>query len=71
MAEIRYETIIYWDAEDQVFVVEVPELAGCKAHGTTKQQALAHAEEAAQLWIASAHEDGTPIPKPKGRLLFA
>lgn len=71
MNEIRYETIIYWDADDQIFVVEVPELAGCKAHGATKQEALANAEQAAQLWLETAREDGVPIPEPKGRLLFA
>lgn len=26
---IRYEIIIYWSQEDQAFIAEVPELAGC------------------------------------------
>ncbi len=71
MDEIRYETIIYWDAADAIFVVEVPELPGCKAHGATKQEALAGAEDAARLWLETAREDGTPVPEPKGRLIFA
>jgi len=29
----RYEIIIYWSAEDDAFVAEVPELPGCMAHG--------------------------------------
>jgi predicted RNase H-like HicB family nuclease len=29
----RYEIMIYWNGEDQVFVAEVPELPGCMAHG--------------------------------------
>lgn len=68
----KYETIIYWSREDQVFVAEVPELPGCMAHGSTKQEALANADEAIQLWIDTAQEFGDPIPEPKEqRLIFA
>ena len=42
----KYEIIIYWSNEDQVFVAEVPELPGCMAHGITQQAALAQANEA-------------------------
>jgi predicted RNase H-like HicB family nuclease len=28
---IRYEIIIFWSSEDQVFIAEVPELPGCMA----------------------------------------
>lgn len=71
MNESLYETIIYWDAKDRIFVVEIPELPGCTAHGATKQEALQNAEEAAQLWVATAREDGIEIPQPRGRLIFA
>jgi predicted RNase H-like HicB family nuclease len=68
----KYEIIIYWSREDQVFIAEVPELSGCMAHGKTQQEALANANEAIQLWIDSAEEFGDPIPEPKGqRLIFA
>ncbi len=68
----KYEVIIYWSEEDKVFVAEVPELAGCAAHGPTHEAALASAQEAIQLWIDTAKEFGDPIPKPKGRrLVFA
>ena len=30
---IKYELIIYWSDQDQSFIVEVPELAGCMADG--------------------------------------
>ncbi len=32
----KYEIIIYWSNEDQVFVAEAPELPGCMAHGETQ-----------------------------------
>ncbi len=31
----KYELIVYWSAEDMVFVADVPELPGCMAHGAT------------------------------------
>ena len=68
----KYEIIIYWSNEDQVFVAEVPELPGCMAHGNTQDVALAHANEAIQLWIDTAREFGDPITEPKGeRLMLA
>ena len=66
----RYEIIIYWGNEDEVFVAEVPELPGCMAHGDTEQSALHNVKEAIQLWIDTAREFGDPIPEPKGRRLM-
>ena len=45
----RYEVIIYWSAEDKVFVAEVPELPGCAAHGKSPARALAEAQQALSL----------------------
>jgi predicted RNase H-like HicB family nuclease len=66
----KFGVIIYWSNEDQVFVAEVPELLGCMAHGDTKAEALASADEATQLWIDTATEFGDPIPEPKGQRLM-
>lgn len=65
----RYEIIIFWSDEDGCFVVDVPELPGCMAHGSTHAEALAHAGEAVTLWLDTARELGRPIPEPKGRRL--
>jgi len=67
----KYEIIIYWSEEDKAFIAEVPELLGCAADGTTYQEALANVEVIIQEWIETAKELGRPIPKPKGRLVFA
>ena len=67
----KYEIVIYWSEEDQAFIAEVPELAGCMADGESYQQALANAEIVVQEWIETAKELGRAIPKPKGRLVFA
>jgi predicted RNase H-like HicB family nuclease len=67
----NYEIILYWSREDQAFIAEVPELAGCAADGVTRQEALANAETVIAGWIETARELGRPIPEPRGRLLFA
>lgn len=68
----RYEIIIYWSAEDDAFVAEMPELPGCMAHGATQEEALGNAKDAAQLWLDTAKEFGDPVPDPRGRrLVFA
>ena len=69
--DYRYEIIMYWSAEDQAFIAEVPELAGCAADGTTYQEALANVQVIITEWIETAKELGRPIPQPKGRLLYA
>jgi predicted RNase H-like HicB family nuclease len=67
----KYEVIIYWSNEDDAFVAEVPELAGCMADGATYQEALANAEVVIQEWIETARDLGRAIPEPKGRLIYA
>lgn len=65
----KYETIIFWSNDDQVFIADVPELPGCMAHGASPDEALANAQEAMQLWLDTAQEFGDPVPEPKGRRL--
>jgi len=67
----KYDIILYWSAEDEAFIAEVPELPGCAADGPTRQDALANAEKVIAEWLETARELGRAIPKPKGRLLFA
>jgi len=71
MMKIKYEMIIYWSNEDKCYVVEVPELPGCMADGLTYQEAISNAEIIINEWIETAKEIGRPIPKPKGRLIYA
>jgi len=68
----KYEIIIFWSNADEAFIAEVPELAGCSAHGCTQEDALLNAKTAIELWIETAIEFGDPIPAPKGeRLMLA
>jgi len=71
MAKPKYEVIIYWSDEDQAFIAEVPELPGCAADGKSQQEALRNVAVTIQEWLETARDLGRPIPKPKGRLVFA
>jgi len=68
----RYKIILHWSNEDKLFVIEVPELPGCMAHGKTQAKAIKNVNQAIELWIDTAKEFGDHIPEPKGRrLMFA
>ena len=68
---MKYEVIIYWSTDDESFVAEVPELAGCAADGETHEEALANVQVVIKEWIETAQEIGRPIPEPQGRLASA
>ncbi len=63
----KYEVVICWSEDDKVFIADVPELAGCAAHGDSPAEALAEAQQAIGLWLDTARVLGRDIPKPKGR----
>ena len=65
----KYEIILYWSDDDQVFIAEAPELPGCVAHGDTQQTALQNVNDAIALWLDTARQLGRPLPQPKGRRL--
>lgn len=67
----KYEIILYWSEEDNAYIAEVPELAGCMADGATTKDALHNVEQIIQEWIETAQELGRSIPAPKGRLRYA
>lgn len=67
----KYEIILYWSHDDNAYIAEVPELAGCMADGPTTLDAVKNVERVIQEWIETATELGRPIPVPKGRLHYA
>ncbi len=67
MKSHKYELVVWWSDEDEVFVVDVPELPGCMAHGATIPNAIGNAQDAIDFWLEGARETGRPIPVPRGR----
>lgn len=62
----HYSMIIQWDAEDNIYIVTVPELPGCRTHGKTYEEAIKQGQNAIEGWIMTALADNEPIPQPKG-----
>ena len=58
----KYEIVLYWSGNDDAFIAEVPELAGCAADGATRQEALANVEVVIAEWLETARELGRSIP---------
>ena len=71
MKSARYEMVIWWSEPDNAYVVDVPELPGCMAHGKTRTAAIKNAEDAIAFWIKTAKADSVSVPEPKGRLMVA
>ena len=63
----RYHINVFWHAEDQCWIADVPDLASCSAHGETPSEAIAEAEIAIELWLEVARERGLTIPEPRYR----
>lgn len=61
----KYQIVLRFIPEDDLWVAAVPELPGCSTHGKTRAEALANIEEAIDEWVATAQEKGWPIPAPR------
>lgn len=67
----RYEIVVYWDDDDQIYVAEVPDLPGCAAHAKSQVEAVENVTQAVSLWIETAREFGDDIPQPSEHRLAA
>ena len=70
-SELEYQVNIAFDPRDNIYVVRVPELENCHTHGSTPEEALRNAEEAIDLWLETAHENGIEIPEPLSRKKYS
>ncbi len=67
----KYEIIIYWSNDDDCYIAEVPELAGCMADGETLVKAIENAQIVISEWIDTAISLNRDIPIPRGKLVYA
>ena len=67
----KYEIILYWSNEDNLYIAEIPELPGCMADGNNYSEALQNAQVVIEEWIETAKTLGREIPVPRGRLMYA
>lgn len=61
----HYSMVIQWSEPDNVYIVTVPELPGCKTHGETYEEAVQQGKDALESWIDAMEYWGEPIPAPK------
>jgi len=61
---LRYPITIHPDP-DGGYVAEIEELPGCMTQAETLDEAFKAIEDARQLWIKTAYEDGQDIPLPR------
>jgi predicted RNase H-like HicB family nuclease len=57
----HYSMVIQWDLRDEIYVVSVPELPGCRTHGKTYEKAVKNALEVIELWIEDAQKSRRAI----------
>jgi predicted RNase H-like HicB family nuclease len=73
---LPYRCELYFDKEDDAWIIRFPELPGCIADGSTPEEAFRAGEEAKSLWLETAidHGDDVPLPEPEplysGRLVL-
>jgi predicted RNase H-like HicB family nuclease len=51
--------------EEGGYLATIPLLDGCMSDGDTPVEAVTNLEEAKELWLEGALEDGIPIPEPQ------
>lgn len=61
---LRYPVTVHPDPEGG-FVGEIEELHGCMTQAETLDEVLKSLEDARQLWIKTAYEEGQDIPLPR------
>ena len=63
----RYHINIFWSAEDECYVADIPDLFPCSGFGATPAAALAEVLVAQELWLETGQELGKPVPEPAYR----
>lgn len=55
------------DEGEKYWVAEVPDLPGCRSHGSTVEEAVKSVEEAKKDWILDSIKEGEEVPTPVER----
>ena len=60
-------SVLLHEAEEEgkkYWIAEVPELPGCKSHGSSVEEAVTSVEEAKRDWILDSLKEGAQVPTP-------
>ena len=63
---LKYQMIIQWSDEDNIYLVALPDFPGQKwsTHGETYEEAAKNGREVLELLIESYHKRNLPLPEP-------
>jgi len=59
-----YHINIFYSADDDGYIADIPDLTHCSAFGETPEEALTEVLKAKEAWLKTAHEHKKPIPEP-------
>lgn len=62
-----YHINVFYSANDNAYVADIPDFEMCSAFGTTPQEALEQVLIARDAIIAVMREKGLPLPQPRYR----
>jgi predicted RNase H-like HicB family nuclease len=62
-----YHINIFYSAEDEGYIADIPDLEACSAFGETPEKALQQVEIAKAAWLEAAYAEGKRIPEPRYR----
>jgi predicted RNase H-like HicB family nuclease len=65
-----YHINIFYSADDDGYIADIPDLRHCCTFGKTSGEALTEVLKAKKVWLDSAHANKKPIPKPHYRLVI-
>jgi predicted RNase H-like HicB family nuclease len=61
----KYRIVLTWSEASRWWIAEVPELPYTAADGATPEEAIANVHIDIQEWLATARQQGMPIPAPR------
>lgn len=62
-----YHINVFYSAEDNGYIADIPDLEYCSAFGKNPEKAILEVTKAKEAWIVSARINAIPIPEPKYR----
>ena len=62
-----YHINIFYSAEDEGYIADIPDLKFCSAFGHSPEEALKQVQLAKSAWIEAALAEGKSVPPPKYR----
>lgn len=71
MTGSTYRIEVFWSAEDEIWIADVPDLRFCTSHGPTPHEAVEAVERAIEAWLGAARATGRTPPAPSESVMRA